>query len=89
MQATHDNDLFLDCLRQRTIEKRAVSEKASATFAPKVFAGMPESKGIGQERLQKAMDRLFRLVEIERAELWRGSDRKPVHGLRATEQGGS
>lgn len=86
MQANHDNDLFLDCLHQRTKEKRAVSEKASATFAPKVFAGMPESKGVGQPRLQKAMDRLFRLEKIERAELWRSADRKPVCGLRETEQ---
>ncbi|MXO72377.1 bifunctional DNA primase/polymerase [Alteraurantiacibacter buctensis] len=81
-QAVNDNDLFLACLRQRTDEQRAVSDKPSATFAPKVFAGMPESKGIGRPRLEKAMDRLFRLRKIERAELWKGPDRKPVFGLR-------
>jgi RecA-family ATPase len=82
VQASGDNLLFLACLRERNRQKRAVSEKSSLSYAPKVFAGMPESKRIGKARLEKAMDRLFRIGKIERGELWKGSDRKPVCGLR-------
>ncbi len=82
-RAAADNELFRECLRERTRQKRAVSEKPSSTYAPKVFAKMPDSKGIGQPRLEKAMERLFRIGEIERGELpWRTSDRKAAVGLR-------
>lgn len=84
IRASGDNALFLACLTERTRQRRAVSERRSATFAPTVFATMPESKGIGAKRLEAAMDRLFRLGAIERQALWRGADRKLVHGLRET-----
>lgn len=79
-----DEQVFLACLQERTRQRRAVSEKTSPTFAPTVFAKLPESKRIGAARLESAMDRLFRQGEIERAFLWNGPDRKPVFGLRAT-----
>jgi RecA-family ATPase len=82
--ANFDNDIFLSCLRERNKQRRAVSEKHSPTFAPTIFAGMAESKKIGKRRLQAAMDRLYRIGAIERAELWKGDDRKPVYGLRET-----
>ena len=81
-QAGGDNNLFMACLAERTRQHRAVSDKRSPTFAPAVFAEMPEAKGIGKRRLEAAMERLFRLGRIERAELWKGDDRKPVFGLR-------
>ena len=85
VQAIADNALFLSCLRERTRQRRAVSEKPCATFAPKVFAGMAESKAIGPARLDKAMDRLFRACAIERGELpWHDGHRHPVQGLRET-----
>jgi RecA-family ATPase len=85
VQASADNALFLSCLRERTRQRRAVSEKQSATYAPTVFAGMAESKGIGRVRLEKAMDRLFRITAIERGELpWDDGHRHPVQGLRET-----
>lgn len=84
IQASADNLLFLACLRERTKQKRAVSEKRGPTYAPTEFAKMAESKGIGKKRLDLAMDRLFRINAIERADLWRGPDRKPVFGLRET-----
>lgn len=84
VKAANDNALFLACLRERNRQQRAVSERSGANYAPKIFAGMPESKKIGKERLSAAMDRLFRLGTIERAELWRGKDRKVVSGLRET-----
>lgn len=82
--ATADNALFLACLRERNEQGRAVSERPSVSYAPAVFATMAESKKIGRDRLAQAMDRLFRIRAIERAELWRGPDRKPVYGLRET-----
>jgi len=82
-RANFENDCFLACLRQRLVERRAVSEKASATYAPKVFEGMPEAKGCTKEQLTEAMNRLFRINAIERGYLWvnRGEG-KSVHGLR-------
>ncbi|MBB3862218.1 RecA-family ATPase [Novosphingobium hassiacum] len=87
VRAAYDNALFLACLRERNRQQRAVSEKAGANYAPKQFAAMPEAKKVSKERLIAAMDRLFRLGKIERAELWRGKDRKPVLGLRETQIG--
>lgn len=73
-----------------TRQKRPVSESPNAlNFAPKVFATMPEAKGVAKERMAKTMDRLFRLNRIERAELWQGPDRKPVFGLREAGKAGA
>lgn len=85
-QATGDNEMFLSCLRELTRQKRAVSESPSPTYAPRVFADMAESKGIGAKRLQSAMHRLFRLGLIERGELWRTDQRKVAYGLREVGQ---
>lgn len=89
VRAANDNALFLACLRERNRQRRAVSEKPGTNYAPKQFAAMPEAKRIGKDRLIAAMDRLFRLGRIERAELWKGNDRKPVFGLRETPKGDS
>lgn len=78
------NERFLACLAERKRQGRAVSERPSPSYAPKVFANMAEAKGSKKKDLERAMDRLFRLGRIERAELWKGPDRKPVFGLRET-----
>lgn len=85
-QAANDNLLFLACLKEMAERQQAVSDKPTAsTFAPKIFAKMAESKGIGRERLDRAMDRLFRNRQIERGPLpWRGNDRHAAVGLRET-----
>lgn len=82
--AAHDNGVFLACLDERNRQERAVSEnKASRTYAPKEFAAMAESKKIGRARLEAAMDRLFRIGEIERGFLWRDAgEGKDRYGLR-------
>lgn len=86
-RAAADNEQFLACLQERIRQQRAVSEKPSSTYAPKIFARMPESKGIGQARLEKAMDRLFRIGAIGRGELpWRTADRKAAQGLRVVRE---
>ncbi|MDF2495067.1 AAA family ATPase [Sphingomonas sp.] len=79
-----DDAVFLACLAERTRQRRAVSEKTGRNLAPVVFATMPEARGVSKDRLERAMDRLFRTGRIERAELWRGADRKAVFGLRET-----
>lgn len=85
VQASADNALFLACLRERVRQKRAVSEKQSSSYAPKVFASMAESKRIGTKRLEAAMERLFRINAIERGEMgWDDGHRHPVIGLRET-----
>lgn len=78
-----DNGLFLACLAERNRQQRPVSERASKTYAPAVFATMPESKGIGKVRLEHAMDRLFRAGLIDRGFLFRDTaEGKDKHGLR-------
>lgn len=84
-----DSAIFLACLAERTQQRRAVSEKRSSSFAPTVFAKMPEGRIIGKDRLEAAMEQLFRLGRIERAQLWAGTDRKPVHGLRSVAGNGA
>lgn len=83
-KANFENACFLACLRQRNSEQRAVSEnKASRTYAPKEFADMPEARGCTREELEAAMNRLWRLKEIERGFLWviKGEG-KAAHGIR-------
>jgi RecA-family ATPase len=80
--ATADNEAFLRCLDARNAQERPVSEsRASRTFAPKEFAAMAESNGIGRPRLEAAMDRLFRIGSIETGKVCHtgGKDR---YGLR-------
>jgi RecA-family ATPase len=90
IRASADNELFLACLRERTKQQRAVSEKRGPTFAPTEFAKLAESKGIGKERLEAAMERLFRIKAIERAELpWKSRDRHLAMGLRETAANGA
>jgi RecA-family ATPase len=84
IKATHDNEVFLTCLRERNRQERPVSESpASRTYAGLVFSQMPESKGIGRARLDAALDRLFRIGAIERGFVGR-INRKDKEGLRET-----
>ena len=84
-KANGENAAFLRCLAQRTLERRHVSEKVGANYAPKVFATMAEAKGVKKDRLVAAMDRLFRIGAIERGFLWRDTaEGKDIIGLRKT-----
>jgi len=87
-RAAADNERFLACLKELTKQRRPVSEsRNAANYGPKVFVRMPEAKGLTRERLEQAMDRLFRIGMIEKAELWKGVDRKAVYGLRTVADG--
>jgi RecA-family ATPase len=82
-----EEEVFLNCLRVRAVQKRPVSDsRNAANYAPKTFAAMPESGRMKLEAMAAAMERLIRQGAIERATrdnpLWRGEDRKPVLGLR-------
>ena len=86
--AAADNEIFLACLDEMTKQRRAVSEaRNAANYAPKAFLRMPEAKGLTRDRLEGAMDRLFRREMIEKAEVWKGPDRKAVYGLRTITEG--
>ena len=88
IKAQAENEAFLKCLAEMTRQKRAVSDSKNATnFAPKVFVRMPEGKPFGMPGMERALDRLYRIDRIEKAELWKGADRKPVYGLREVKEG--
>lgn len=80
------NDAFLRCLALCTAQRRNVSHQPGSNHAPKVFAAMPEAKGLKKADFAAAMERLLSLGRIEcDAELWRGADRKPRRGIRLVE----
>ena len=81
-QEVADDELFLECLRVRNEQRRAVSENRSPSYAPTEFCKMPEAKRIGKDRFEQAMNRLFATKRIERACLWKNDGRKDVFGLR-------
>ncbi len=86
-EASFDNAIFMQCLEVRNRQKRAVSEsKKAGNFAPKEFAEMAESKGVGRARMEQAMDRLFRIGAIERGYLFTyKGEGKSAFGLRPVE----
>lgn len=82
------NDAFLRCLALCTERRRNVSHQPGSNYAPKIFVGMPEAKGMKRPEFEAAMERLLSLGRIEcDAELWRGPDRKPRRGIRLVEGG--
>lgn len=89
IRASADNKLFVACLTERNRQRRPVSESTfGQNYAPRVFEKMPESKGIGKDRLERALDRLFRANAIERTFLWvLKGEGKPVFGIKETGKG--
>jgi len=63
--AAGDNGLFLDCLDARTRDGMIVSPNISPNYAPTQFEAMPAARGIGKDRLRRAMERLLAIGEIE------------------------
>ncbi|MFC3593155.1 AAA family ATPase [Novosphingobium piscinae] len=82
IRANFENAAFLRCLDLRNEQERPVSDSpASRTYAPKEFAAMPEAKGCTRARFEAAMERLYRLGEIETGLVCR-TGRKDRFGLR-------
>ncbi len=81
--ASSDNAAFLACLTEYTRQHRHVSHHTGTNYAPSVFDDMPESKGMGRTRLKAAMNRLFRIDQIESGFLWRDTGKgRDITGLR-------
>lgn len=69
------SEAFLRCLDARVAELRFVSDKArGSTYAPKIFASMPQAFGYTASHFVQAMDALFLTGEIELAAIY-GVDR--------------
>lgn len=60
-----DNGVFLACLDARARDGLIVSPNVSPNYAPTQFEAMPAAKGIGRDRLRRAMERLLVNGEIE------------------------
>ena len=87
-KAQAGNDAFKRCLSLCTERRRNVSHKPGSNYAPKIFAGMPEAKGMKKPEFEAAMERLLTIGAIDLdAELWRDAHRKPKCGIRLVEGG--
>lgn len=83
-KSNREDAAFLRCLATCTDQRRNVSHQPGSNFAPKVFAGMPDAKGVKAEGFTAAMERLLHLDKIElAAELWRAPNRHQKQGIRA------
>lgn len=83
IQATGENERFMECLAKATEDRRAVSiSKNAANFAPRIFAGMPTARGMKVGALQRAMERLLHLGRIKADQkLWQRENRVWVMGI--------
>ena len=51
--------IFLQLLDERNSQKRHVSDRPGANYAPAIFAEHPATKGLSKDQLKHAMERLF------------------------------
>jgi RecA-family ATPase len=86
VQANGENTAFLRCLEACTAQRRNVSHQPGINYAPKIFADLPQAKGIKQKGFKAAMERLLHLGQIELdRDLWLGKDRHPKRGIMLAE----
>ncbi|MBS87160.1 MAG: hypothetical protein CMN64_04580 [Sphingobium sp.] len=89
-KASRENDLFMVCLAKATEQKRAVSHVNGINYAPRIFAHMPQAKGVKEMDMRAAMERLLSLGKIILDQpLWRGPNRVMKQGIVAAEGGKS
>lgn len=60
-----ENERFLECLDASIAQGRNVSHAVGSNNAPRVFASMPESRGMPKEAFDRALNRLLSLGDIE------------------------
>ncbi len=85
-QDASENERFMDCLAKATAAKRNVSHVNGISYAPRIFAGMPASRGLREDAFARAMERLINLGAIElEANLWKGPNRHWKTGIKAAE----
>lgn len=83
-----ENARFLECLDVATNKRRNVSHANGANFAPRVFAEMPEARGMSAEALKRGMERLISTGEIElNCALWKYENRTFAKGIRRFAEG--
>ena len=83
-KANAENAAFMRCLEACTAQHRNVSHQPGINYAPAIFSGMTEAKGIKKPGFASAMERLLHLGTIELdAELWPGTNRHTKRGIRA------
>lgn len=81
-KANGENEAFMRCLNACTERKRNVSHVNGSNYAPRIFAGMPEAKGVKAKDFAAAMERVLSTGKIRLdAELWPGSDRHKKRGI--------
>jgi hypothetical protein len=69
--------MFLRLLDERIAQRRDVSDKASKTYAPKVFAELDDNNGgFSNREFAYAMERLFRAGKIALERVGPPSDRR-------------
>lgn len=86
IRANGENEAFLRCLTACNANKRNVSHQPGSNYAPKIFVGMPESKGHKKEAFAAAMERLLHIGMIELdADLWSDNHRHMKRGIRVRE----
>jgi RecA-family ATPase len=68
------DEMFLRLLDERIAQRRDVSDKASKTYAPKVFSELENNGGFSNHEFARAMERLFRAREIASAVLRAGCE---------------
>lgn len=89
IKTSAENAAFLRCLAACAENRRAVSHNPGTNYAPKIFADMPEAKGVKVKAFKAAMERLLHLKQITLdAQLWQDSHRHWKYGIKAVEKCG-
>lgn len=75
--------IFEACLTAANAQRRNVSHATGSNYAPKLFAAMSQSRGVGRKALAAAMERLFSQGRIvANNPLWfNEGSRRQVHGI--------
>ncbi|RYG31513.1 MAG: AAA family ATPase [Burkholderiales bacterium] len=83
LKASLEDAAFLRCLAALTAQKRTCSPVKGSTYAPKLFAAMPEASGLSERILAQAMQRLFSAGTILADQfLWKDSHYHAKHGIK-------
>ncbi len=78
VQAIADEHLFLHLLDMLTLQGRHVSPNPSVTYAPSVFAKLPEGKDVTKKRFEDAMNKLLSANRIKVDEVGPLSKRRSI-----------
>ena len=86
IQSNGENAAFLRCLAKATEDRRGVSHVPGSNYAPKIFAGMIEGRGVPEKAFSRAMERLIHLGHIRLDEpLWQDAHRHWKKGIKLAE----